>query len=86
MFWVGGISTQAFFASKVSGRGNVGWGSRCMAVIFPRVFLFTKDCLVMFIHSVRFGVLVLIGCGLLNHVLASTPAPKLRELTTGTEA
>ncbi|MDA7492560.1 hypothetical protein N9222_02185 [Pseudomonadales bacterium] len=40
----------------------------------------------MFIHSVRFGVMVLIGCGLLNHVLASTPAPKLRELTTGTEA
>ncbi len=40
----------------------------------------------MFIHSVRFGVLVLFGVGLLTHALASTPALKLRESTTGTEA
>ncbi len=40
----------------------------------------------MFMHSVRCGLLVLLGCGSLSQALASTPTLKLREFATGTEA
>ena len=40
----------------------------------------------MFIHLGRCGLLMLLGCGVLTHALASGPIFKLRELTTGTDA
>ena len=40
----------------------------------------------MFIHLGRCVLLMLLGCGLLTHTLASGPTFKLREFTTGTDA
>ncbi len=65
----------------MSGDGVAAW-----LRFFREVFLFTRDFLVIFMNSLRFGVLVLFGCGLLTHALASRPTLKLRESTTGMEA